>query len=144
MAVLRIVAIATLSTFILFSCTKEDFPPSPENTETSSVERTIPKQTRFDPVDIIPEAVIHSCGYGFYVDVEYMGASMSGSYPYEIRLAGTNIVVDSGMITDGGHTNWELSPCTEYDFEFWGSSTSTTYSKTQTARTDGCDGSFDC
>ena len=58
MAVLRTVAIATLSTFILFSCTKEDFPPSPESTGTTSAERTIPKQTRFDPVDIIPEAVI--------------------------------------------------------------------------------------
>lgn len=141
MSVKKMVAFAALISVVLFSCTKEDFPP--QNERVQGPETVIGDDPNDDPALPIASATIHPCGYGFYVDVTYMEVPMSAEYHYEIREAGTNNVVDSGTVKHGGSTNWVLQPCTEYDFEFWGLNT-TEYSTVQTASTEGCDGVFGC
>jgi len=92
----------------------------------------------------VAELSLSPCGYGFYANITSNGAPVTGQYQYKITLKGTNTVVDSGIISHGGNTSWNLNSCTEYDIEFWGNTVISTSTSTQTVSTDGCNGVFNC
>ena len=142
MSATRSLGILFLSTITLFSCSKEEF--APQSQRIQGFQQTTGDDPEEYPVAPIAELRIQPCGYGFYVEISNLGGELNAPYMYEIRFAGTNTVVHSGTITNGGHTAWSMTPCTLYDFEFWGLSTSTTYSTVQTISTDGCGGTFGC
>ena len=118
MKITKVLAVLT-AVLLITSCSKEDLTPKP-NHQKVDCEETIqaPQGKVRAPLAV---ATPSPCGYGFNVAVTFMGSPISESYPYEIRVAGTTTVVDSGTISHGNNTNWVLSPCTSYDFEFWGS-----------------------
>lgn len=148
----RFILTSALGAFLLFSCEKEVFVPqenvieiTPENDPyvPNSNAFIIKGETIVQPAMPIAEVTLSPCGNGFSAQISYMGAPMNGDYRYQIRIAGTNILVDEGTISNGENTNWVLESCTEYDFKFWGCNPSN-YSTVQTIRTEGCNGVFDC
>ena len=135
-----LISLATLIT----SCAKEDLSErindvvlEKENGESIANN----KENSKSPIAV---ADLSPCGYGFYVNIDLMGVPSLEAYPYTISISGTSTVVDSGTISNGSNTNWVLSPCTEYDFEFWGSEACSSCSTIQTLTTDGCGGVFIC
>ncbi len=152
MSVTRILAIATLSTLVLFSCTKEDIgpvPPSPtlEDIETTIDEDDITNERQLEGFHVFmefAEAELTPCGNSFHVDVRVGDLPAVGSFNYEIRNAETNELVDSGTIGHSNYTNAVLQPCTDYKFKFFGTPNAPNNSITQTVSSDGCGGLFSC
>jgi hypothetical protein len=145
MSVFRFVAIATLSSLILFSCAKEDFTaPTPNSmSTTSTIEMALE-----DPINGTPQlpaasATIRTCGNSIIVDIQNVTNPTQFYFEYEVRIAGTNTVVDSGSIKHGASTNDVLAPCQDYVFVFWGSSTSDHTTMTGIT-SDGCNGNYSC
>lgn len=132
-----------LSLGIIYSCDKEIIQPINESEKIDSATSdslTVDYQFKAPYASI----ALTACGDGFKATITKMGQPDNDSYPYEIREAGSCNVVDSGMISDGQNTNWVLSPCTDYDFEFWGYSGCSTCSSVQTVCSDGCGGIYIC
>jgi hypothetical protein len=145
MSVFRFVAIATLSSLVLFSCTKEDFtvPPPNEFSPTATTNESAANPIIKTPYVPVAVSTIHTCGNSIVVDIENVANPTQFYFEYEVRMAGTNIIVDSGSIRDGESTNGILNPCQDYDFVFWGSSASD-HSTSKRITSDGCNGTYSC
>ena len=156
MSVTRFLAIATLSTLVLFSCTKEEITPvTPAPTvpapEVENFDTTIDgdvisnaRQQTTIPKYKLARAEITACGTSFHVDIRIGQLPAPGSYSYEIRNSETNELVESGSIEHSNYTNSVLQPCTEYSFKFFGINQMPSYSVTQIISSDGCGGNFSC
>lgn len=122
----------------IVSCSKEDL--SPKNETTTNKHRDENNTLKENPM---ADASISPCGQAFVFSISFLGIPTAGPFPYEILVAGTNTIVDSGTISDGERTNSALSACTAYDIKFWGGSSALTYT-TYTLTSDGCNGMFLC
>ncbi|WP_299336669.1 hypothetical protein [uncultured Psychroserpens sp.] len=141
--------IVCLSILLLFSCSIED--ESNEYDTNSEELIQLERKPRKDKTESAPFAVasITGCGYGFKVDMTLFALSSSQQFNYEVwDVSGTNLI-NSGTVSQGMNTDWVLSPCTTYQFRFWGwpwtgPLTGHQPSQVLTATTDGCGNVFIC
>lgn len=151
MSVSKFILIATVTSLTLFSCEKEEITPVLPNSPAvdSEVPNTIDDNlAEREGINVVKfnedaQATLTPCGNRFYADVRIGNSVVSGTYYYEIRKAGSNEIVDSGMIGHGGVTNPVLESCTEYVFKFF-SANGTSHSVSQLLSSDGCGGVFSC
>ncbi|OUS02832.1 hypothetical protein A9Q86_01930 [Flavobacteriales bacterium 33_180_T64] len=136
-----------LSILMFFSCSIED----ESNEYKTSAEQNVQleKQSRKDKTEFSPFSIasITGCGYGFKVDMTLFALSSSQQFNYQVVLG--NSVVNQSTVSQGMNTDWVLSPCTQYEFRFWGwpwAGPLTGHPPTQilTATTDGCGNIFIC
>ena len=142
MTVKNLIAPIFAIAIVLTSCSKEEI-PTPNSVTVSPMTNQIDSAVdeKMNPTVV---ATPSACGEGFNVDITYQGFPIEGAYHYEIREAGTDIVIDAGSISSGDNTNWVLNPCASYDFEFWGNVGCPGCSTIQTLTSDGCNGEFSC
>lgn len=151
MSVQKFILIATVASFALFSCEKEEFTTTPnapsvdQGTSTTiddDVPSTLPTSNINRNIEDA-EAILTPCGQSFYADVRIGNSVVTGAYFYEITKEGSNEIIDSGMIGHGEYTHPVLETCTSYTFTFFGGN-STAFSVSQTLSSDGCGGVFGC
>ncbi|WP_298758066.1 hypothetical protein [uncultured Psychroserpens sp.] len=141
--------IVFLSILMLFSCSIDD----ESNAHKTNAEQNVQleKRSAKDKTESAPFAVasITGCGYGFKVDMTLFALSSSQQFNYQVVIPGTTTVVNEGTVSQGMNTDWVLSPCTQYEFRFWGwpwtgPLTGHPPSQVLTAYTDGCGNIFIC
>lgn len=141
--------IVFLSILMFFSCSTED--QSSEYNTNAEQNVQLKLNSRKDETKLAPFAIasITGCGYGFTVDMTLFALPSSQQFNYEVwDVSGTNFI-NGGTVSQGMNTSWVLSPCTSYEFRFWGwpwtgPLTGHPPSQTIIATTDGCGNIFIC
>lgn len=141
--------IAILSLLMLCACAPED---DTNNYNTNTQQNSQSEQrTRQDNPKVAPFAVasITGCGYGFKVDMTLFALPSNQQLHYQVWDASGTILIDEDTVSQGMNTNWILSPCTDYQFKFWGwpwagPLTGHPPSQVITGTTDGCGNIFIC